>query len=161
MTEPIGKEEADDYFVSIDWRVGYYFRNDANDWQKIVPDAEPSDGEAEILKRQGLLDLSHQPGQAGPVKRPRSPAAPETRVRGRDPSHRGSGLSLRWGARGSVRGGMAGGLRRYRGTGNPQTLDTRFPPTRERRCRLHRGTGNPQTFGCEVPAYAEPSVVPA
>ncbi len=65
-SEPIGKEEADDYFVSIDWRVGYYFRNEANDWQKIVPDAEPSDGEAEILNGKGYWVWSVRAGKLVP-----------------------------------------------------------------------------------------------
>ena len=65
-SEPIGKQEADDYFVSIDWRVGYYFRNAANDWQKIVPDAEPSDGEPEILNGKGYWIWSIRPGKLVP-----------------------------------------------------------------------------------------------
>ena len=65
-SEPIGKEEADDYFVSIDWRVGYYFRNASNDWQKIVPDAEPSDGEPEILNGKGYWIWSIRPGKLVP-----------------------------------------------------------------------------------------------
>ena len=65
-SEPIGKQEADDYFVSIDWRVGYYFRNASNDWQKIVPDAEPSDGEAEILNGKGYWIWSIRPGKLVP-----------------------------------------------------------------------------------------------
>ena len=63
---PIGKEEADDYFVSIDWRVGYYFRNETNDWQKIVPDAEPSDGGEEILNGKGYWIWSIRPGKLVP-----------------------------------------------------------------------------------------------
>ena len=65
-TKPIGKEEADDYFVSIDWRVGYYFNNESNSWQKIVPDAEPSDGEAEILNGKGYWIWSIRPGKLVP-----------------------------------------------------------------------------------------------
>ena len=64
--EPIGKEEADDYFVSIDWRVGYYFRNVSNDWQKIVPDAAPSDGGSEILNGKGYWIWSIRPGKLVP-----------------------------------------------------------------------------------------------
>ena len=65
-SQPIGKEEADDYFVSIDWRVGYYFNNESNDWQKIVPDAEPSDGGKEILNGKGYWIWSIRPGKLVP-----------------------------------------------------------------------------------------------
>ena len=65
-SEPIGKEEADDYFVSIDWRVGYYFNNESNDWQKIVPDAQPSDDGAEILNGKGYWIWSIRPGKLVP-----------------------------------------------------------------------------------------------
>jgi hypothetical protein len=65
-SEPIGKQEADDYFVSIDWRVGYYFKNESNDWQKIVPDAEPSDSGKEILNGKGYWIWSIRPGKLVP-----------------------------------------------------------------------------------------------
>ena len=63
---PIGKEEADDYFVSIDWRVGYYFKNETNDWQKIIPTADPSDGGEEILNGKGYWIWSIRAGKLVP-----------------------------------------------------------------------------------------------
>ena len=65
-SEPIGKEEADDYFVSIDWRVGYYFDNEANDWQKIIPGADPDGEELEIVNGKGYWIWSIRPGKLVP-----------------------------------------------------------------------------------------------
>ena len=65
-SEPIGKEEADDYFVSIDWRVGYYFDNESNDWQKIIPGADPDGAEPEIVNGKGYWIWSIRPGKLVP-----------------------------------------------------------------------------------------------
>ena len=104
--------------------------------------------------------------------------APETRVRGRDPSpSREGSLVMGWGGggergqgcegegpRASVRGGMAGSLRRSREGGNLASLRhsreggrsfpgggnlAALPPCRHARgrpTRLYRGTGNPQNI---------------
>ena len=120
-SEPIGKEEADDYFVSIDWRVGYYFRNEVERLAEDRPGRRAVRWRGRDSERQGLLDLVDPPGQAGPVKRARSPdGSGGHEFEDETPPHRGRGLSL------GV--GVGGGELRGKGEGGPSSFPRRREP---------------------------------